>query len=682
MARSTKGKNRGFVDEMTKKQARKRAEDLRDELSHHDYRYYVLDDPEISDAEYDELKDKLKAIEEAYPDLVTPNSPTQRVGAEPREELGTVEHGSPMLSLQAIGDEDEFRRFYETCRDELDKQRLSLVAEPKYDGLSVELVYENGQLTLASTRGDGRTGEEITANIRTIREVLLRLRSNGHSVPSRLVVRGEVYIAKQDFHDFNRTQEEQGGKTFANPRNAAAGSLRQLDPTVTARRPLRIYLWEIAPDSSNRPDSHWQCLELLNELGLKTNPDVQRLDNADQAIDWYRDMVDRREDLPYEIDGCVFKVNNLEDHEVLGTRSATPRWAVAWKFPSRRKTTRITAIQAQVGRTGALTPVADLEPVNIGGVEVTHVSLHNQDEINRKDIRIGDHVLVQRAGDVIPHVVHVVRNKRSGNEKRYRLPEKCPVCGSEIDKPEGEAVARCTNASCPAKLKQSIIHFASREALDIDGLGEKIVDQLVEHDMVEDLADLFELEATDLEQLDQLAEKSARNLAEAIEKGRKDVTLPRLILGLGIPEVGRALARDLALRFPSLGDLAGASRQELLEIEGVGETIASSIEGWLANDRNQRLLKKLKDRGVDPREEERGSKLRGKTIVITGTLESMTRDEAQRAVELQGGRTSDNASGKTDYLVIGENPGETKRSDADEHGVETIDEQEFLTLIE
>jgi DNA ligase (NAD+) len=667
------------ADDMTKKQAHDRADELRDVLEHHNYRYYVLDDPEISDAAYDKLKQELSDIEEAYPDLVTPDSPTRRVGAPPREEMGTIDHETPMLSLQAVNTEEKFRHFWATCKKELDKERISMVAEPKYDGVSVELLYNRGRLESAATRGDGRTGEEVTDNIATIHEVPLRLQAKGNaSVPNRLVVRGEVYMAKGEFEDFNARQEKQGKKTFANPRNAAAGSLRQLDPSVTAGRPLHIYVWEVAPATSNRPDTHWQCLELLDNLGLKTNPLTEKLGSAEEGVEWFKGMVARREELDYEIDGCVFKVNDLAAREKLGTRAANPRWALAWKFASRRETTRIKRIAAQVGRTGALTPVALLEPVHIGGVEVTHVSLHNQDEIDRKDIRVGDHVLVERAGDVIPHVVKVVTGKRNGTEKTYRLPTTCPVCGGPVRRPEGEAVARCENASCPAQLKQRIQHFGSKGALDIDGLGEKIVDQLVEREMVEDVADLFDLKAEGVEKLERMAATSAEKLVDAIETARKKATLTRLVYGLGIPHVGRAVAGDLAREFGSLEALADAGDEDLLAMEGMGRTMASAITQWFDNDKNRTLLKKLKQHGLDPTMKTGGGRLKGRTIVVTGSLDSMTRDEAKDAIEAEGGRAASSVSGETDFLVVGAEPGGTKTDDAEKHGVERIDEQEFL----
>ncbi|MFO7956083.1 MAG: NAD-dependent DNA ligase LigA [Candidatus Brocadiia bacterium] len=670
------------IGELSREEAEERAEELRDKLEYHNYRYYVLDDPEISDAEYDRMKRELERIEERFPDLVTPDSPTQRVGAEPRDELGTIEHETPMLSLQSVQEEEEFRHFYETCCSELDKERVSLVAEPKYDGVSVELVYDDGGLTSAATRGDGQTGEDVTDNVKTIHEVPLRLQGrNDATAPAHLVVRGEVYMDKEEFEEFNREREEEGEKTFANPRNAAAGSLRQLDSNVTARRPLRIFFWEIAPSSNSRPESQWRCLQLMQDLGLKINPRVERFQSVDNAVEWYEQIKEEREELPYEIDGCVFKVNMLEDHERLGMRTANPRWAIAWKFPARRETTRIKDIEAQVGRTGALTPVAHLEPVHIGGVEVSRVSLHNQDEVDRKDIRVGDTVLVERAGDVIPHVVRVIKDKRTGDEEAYHLPEQCPACGGEVSKPPGEAVTRCTNASCPAQLKESVKHFGSKGALDIDGLGDKIVEQLVDRGMVHDLADLFDLTVDELKELDRMAEKSAENLVGAIHCNREDVTLQRLILGLGIPHVGAAMAGDLASEYGSIDDLAAASAEELEQIEGVGETVATAIADWFHNEKNRQLIDRLKEHGIDPKSRERGDRLEGITIVVTGTLDSMTRDEAQEAIRLQGGDPTSRVSGNTDYLVVGNNPGSSKLQDAEEHGTKTIDEDEFLELL-
>ncbi len=669
---------------LTRAQARQEAEGLREELAHHDHRYYVLDDPEISDAQYDRLKQRLLTLEKRFPKLVTPDSPTQRVGGAPREEVETYRHETPMLSIEAVFQREGLERFHQTCLEETGKQRVTLVAEPKYDGASVELTYDQGRLTVAATRGDGETGEEITANIRTIGQVPLRLVPDGDvPIPRHLVVRGEVYLGRRDFERLNRQREKAGERTFANPRNAAAGSLRQLDPKITAKRPLRIFCWEIAPSSTGRPDTQWQCLERMRALGLPVNSRAVRCRSLEQATRYHQQQAAERDSLDYEIDGSVFKVDDLTDHETLGTRSATPRWALAWKFEPRRESTTIERIEVSVGRTGALTPVAVLHPVHIGGVEVTHVSLHNQDEIDRKDIAEGDRVLVERAGDVIPHVVRVLQ-RAGGKRKTFRLPKKCPRCGTRVSRPEGEALTRCVNPSCPARLEQSIQHFASKNALDIDGLGSERIAQLVASEKVQDLADLFDLTEADLTPLERMGKKSARNLVQAITEARQKATLPRLIHGLGIPHVGRALAGDLARELGSLDRLARADEQQLLALEGVGPTVASAIVDWFENEANRALLRKLKRRGLEPSLSTAGSRgpLEGKTVVITGSLESMTRSEAKEAIEQAGGRSTSSVSGNTDWLVVGADPGETKQQDAREHGVETISEKELRKRLE
>jgi len=669
--------------DMTKAEARRRAEALRDQIDRHNYLYHVLDAPEISDAEFDRLMEELRAIEAAHPDLVTPESPTQRVGGRPREGFQTRRHETPMRSLLSVYDEDGLRRFVDTCRKELERDTVVLVGEPKYDGVSVEIVYEDGVFTAAATRGDGQTGEDVTPNVKTIAEVPLRLRTAAMDVPRHLVVRGEVYMEKVEFNAFNRQQEEAGGRTFANPRNAAAGSLRQLDPRVTAERPLRIFFWEIAPASSSRPGTQWECLQTMKALGLKTCPEVTRLSGADAAIQWHHDMEARRDDLPYEIDGCVFKVDDLAAHERLGVRAANPRWAVAYKFAPRQETTRIKEIRTYVGRTGAITPVAVLEPVQIGGVTVTHVSLHNQDEIDRKDVRVGDTVLVERAGDVIPHVVRVIEDKRPKGARPYHLPTTCPVCGGEVVKPEGEAVTRCTNASCPARLKESIRHWGSKQALDIDGLGEKLVDQLVDTELVSDVADLYDLQADAVAGLERMAEKSAANLIEAIAASKEKATLPAVIYGLGIRHVGRATADVLAAEFGSLAALADADNDRLVQTPGVGPEVAGCIREWFANRKNRDLLAKLKNHGIDPtlpKPPHGGGRLEGLTFVITGELESMTRDEAQELIRREGGKAASSVSSKTDYLVVGTRPGASKTRAAEKYGTKTIGEREFLKM--
>jgi DNA ligase (NAD+) len=664
--------------------ARRRAAHLRREINKHDYRYYVLDAPTISDAEYDELKRQLIAIEERFPELVTPDSPTQRVGGMPKKGVATILHETPMLSIQSIWTEEDFRHFYETLCKDLNQKTCLLVGEPKYDGTSLELVYEDGELVSAATRGDGQSGEDVTANAKTIREIPLKVPAGPKRkkvyLPHHLVLRGEVYMDKNEFELFNRKQEDLGAKIFANPRNAAAGSLRQLDPRITAKRPLHIFFWEVAPATRGRPASHWECLQLMKDLGLKANPCVNQFESADAAVQWFRQMAKRREQLPYEIDGCVFKVANLADQERLGTRAANPRWAVAWKFPPLQKTTRIKAIEAYVGRTGALTPVATLEPVHIGGVQVAHVTLHNQDEIDRKDIRIGDKVLIERAGDVIPHVVQAIKECRTGRERKYRLPSHCPVCGGQIERIEGEVIARCANTSCPARLREALIHFASTEAMDIRGLGERLAEQLAEKHLVKNLADIYELRLKDLKQLLHMGDKSARNIIQSIERSKENASLDRLIYGIGISHVGRALATDLAVKFPSIDDLAGANDRALREA-GFGAVLSSAIVEWFSNPANRLLIKQLRRAGIDPKLQRKGSRLEGKTLVFTGELAHMTREQAKQAAIQQGGRVSETVSRETDFLVVGTSPGGTKTKNAGKYGTTTLSEPEFLKLI-
>jgi len=668
------------LNALTKVEAEKRVEKLRNQLEYHNYRYYVLNDPELTDAEYDSLKHELQNLEAWYPELTVPDSPTQRVGAEPVESFGIVRHDPPMLSLQAVNTTEEFKRFYQTCCKEIGVQDVALVGEPKYDGLSVEVVYHDGRFVQASTRGNGVEGEDVTRNVRTINEVPLRLLDH-QNVKGNFVVQGEVYMAKDEFEELNQRYEKEGKKKFANPRNAAAGSLRQLDPRVTQERPLRVFFWGISPASDDYPESHWECLQLLEKLGFKKNPLSQKLGSAKEAVDWYENIKEQRDDLPYEIDGCVFKVDHIPSRNIMGMRAANPRWALAWKFPPRRKPTRIKNIFANVGRTGALTPVAQLEPVNIGGVTVTNVSLHNQDEVDRKDIRIGDTAVVERAGDVIPHIAFVQKEKRNGSEQVYNLPAKCPVCGAEVVRPEGEAIARCINTSCPAKLKQAIQHFSSKNAMDIDGLGEKIVDQLVERGMVKSVTDIYKLTVEKLQMLERMAKKSSENLISEIEKSRQQATLPRVIYALGIPHVGRAGADDLAAALGSLDKLLNADLEELRELDGVGDVVAKAIYDWGRNEANQDIVEELKTFGINPKAEQQGQRLAGMSLVITGTLKNLSRDEASAAVRKQGGKITGSVSSNTDYLVVGENPGASKTEQAQKLGTTVLNEEEFLKLV-
>ncbi|MGH8057168.1 MAG: NAD-dependent DNA ligase LigA, partial [Candidatus Entotheonellia bacterium] len=519
--------------------AREAVEQLRQQIQHHNYRYYILDDPEIADAEYDQLMRRLQELEQQFPELITPDSPTQRVGAQPVEEFGTILHSVPMLSLDNAFTPQEVREFDERVKRLLGTtDAIEYVAELKVDGVAVELVYQGGVLIQGSTRGDGIRGEDVTENLRTVRTIPLRLLARGHGpLPHRLEVRGEVYMTLTHFQRLNASRAEEGRPTFANPRNAAAGSLRQLDPRITAGRPLNIFCYGLGQVEGATFTTHWDMLQRLSSWGLKVNPHVERCPGIEAVLAYYERMQQQRETLPYEIDGVVIKVNSLEWQQALGVRSRSPRWAVAWKFEPKQALTRVKRIALQVGRTGALTPVALLEPVRVAGVEVSRASLHNPDEIARKDVREGDWVMVQRAGDVIPEIVEVLKERRTGQEQPFQMPTHCPICGSDVVRLEDEAVPRCVGLVCPAKLKETIIHFAAKGAMDIDGLGEKTVDQLVERGLVKDIADLYFLTKADLLALERLAEKSANNLLAAIERSRR-TTLPRLIYALGIRHVG------------------------------------------------------------------------------------------------------------------------------------------------
>jgi DNA ligase (NAD+) len=673
--------NRSDPEKLTREQAAEEAASLRGDLHRHDRLYYVENDPEISDAEYDDLKQRLVDLEDAHPDVKTLDSPTRRIGAPPREEMKSVRHDRPMRSLRAIYEREAFDRFCDNVRKRTGRKKMKLVAEPKYDGLSIELVYENGALCQAATRGDGETGEDVTDNARTIGAIPLKLRRRrGLSVPKRLTVRGEICMPRKSFAEFNRRRRQAGEKTFANPRNAAAGSLRQLDPRRTAERPLDFVCWEVTDASGSRPATHSASLDRAEQWGFKTDPSRSICTSEDEAADWFCRMTERRDELALEIDGCVFKVDSLKDRERLGARADSPRWAIAWKFAPRRKTAEVKRIRAQVGRTGAVTPVADLEPVEIGGATVAHVSLHNQDEVNRLDVAKGDRVMVERAGDVIPHVTRVTRRKKS-NRRRYRLPSKCPACGTELSRPEGEAETRCPNTSCPARLKQSLAHFASHGALDIAGLGEQRIDALVERGIVRRLDDLFRLHQSGVKKLDGIGNKSADNLLRAIREARDHATLPRLLYGLGIPHVGRATATDLAAAFGSLDELLTAKASRLRELKGIGPVVAEAIDDWTNASENRKLVQRLKRLKLDPRFRTGSGPLKGQTVVLTGSLESMSRDEAKEAVAAAGGRASSSVSGRTDLLVVGRDPGDRKTEAAEKHGVSMIDEDAFLQRI-
>jgi DNA ligase (NAD+) len=737
-----------------------RAAELRRLIDYHNYRYYVLDDPEIPDAEYDRLLRDLQALEAEHPDLVTPDSPTQRVGAEPLAAFAEVEHRVPMLSLENALDEGEMRAFDRRVRERLGADRVAYVAEPKLDGLAISLTYKGGVLTQAATRGDGRRGEDVTAQVRTIRSVPLRLR--GDDWPALLEVRGEVFLPKAGFEAINERARREGGKVFANPRNAAAGSLRQLDPRITAERPLTLFCYGFgAVEGGTLVDTQSGSLALLKGWGLRISPELKILEGVDACIDYHRAIAERRDTLDYDIDGVVFKIDSLADQEELGFVARAPRWAVAYKFPAQEELTRVEGIEFQVGRTGALTPVARLEPVFVGGVTVSNATLHNIDEVHRKDVRPGDTVYVRRAGDVIPEVVRVLPERRPPDTRPVELPTECPVCGSRVIRMEGEAVARCTGGLyCAAQRKEAIRHFGSRRALDIEGLGEELIEQLVDRDLVRDPADLFALTHEQLSGLERMGDKSAKNLLDALARSR-DTTLARFIYALGIREVGEATAqalaehfRDLdelmavgiddltarggvkgvgpktaqsildflaahpgeardgglaewlaasripgvsprtaeviAERFPTLDALRAATADDLenkrrTRVPGVGEKVAEQIVGFFAEPHNRAVIAKLRAAGIrweasaEKAGQGAGRPLEGKTFVITGTL-SRPREEIKERLAALGAKVTGSVSGKTDYLLAGEEAG-SKLDKAHSLGVAVLSEAELEALI-
>ncbi len=659
---------------------RQEVERLRREIEHHNYRYYVLDEPEISDAEYDELFRRLEALERAHPELVTPDSPTQRVGAAPLAAFGTVRRRHPMLSLQNATSREEVAEFDARIRKFLGLDTIVYAGEPKIDGVAVELVYEDGTFAVASTRGDGVVGEDVTANVRTIKSVPLRLRASARPVPPRLEVRGEVYMPLAAFQRLNREREEQGLPPFANPRNSAAGSLKQLDPRVTAARPLDFVSHGVGATEGLGLGSHAELLAALGDWGLRPVPYTRVFEALDGLFAYYDEIAAARDTLPFEIDGVVVKVNDWRLQERLGQVSRSPRWALAWKFKPRQAETRVLDIFPSVGRTGVLTPTAELEPVNVGGVTVRNASLHNMDEVARKDVRIGDHVIVERAGDVIPYVVRVLTEKRTGGERPFVMPSHCPVCGADVVRAEGEVASRCIGRACPAQLRQSLQFFAARGAMDIEGLGEKLVAQLVERGLVRDLADVYHLDEATLAGLERMGKKSAAKLVAQIERSKR-VPLSRFLVALGIRQVGEATAKALAEHFGTLEAIQAASEEALQQVRDVGPGVARSIRRFFDEPQNQRLLERLRAAGVRPEPvERREGPLSGRKIVLTGGLATMTRPEAQRRIEALGGRVVSSVSKETDLVVVGTDAG-SKLKKAQQLGIRTIDEEEFRRLV-
>ncbi len=662
---------------------------LRDEIRHHNYRYHVLDDPEVPDAEYDRLMRELQAIEEAYPTLIRSDSPTQRVGDKPISAFGTVRHELPMLSLDNAFTEEELRDFHRRVMDRLELEygcdEFLYSAEPKLDGAAVSLLYEEGRLVRGATRGDGTTGEDITHNVRTIDAVPLRLRGSGF--PRVLEVRGEVFMPKAGFDAYNRKAQELGEKTFVNPRNAAAGSLRQLDPRLTAARPLDVYFYSAGVVKDGElPIRHSLVLDQLQDWGLKTCSERRVVEGVAGCLAFYESLGEERSSLPYEIDGVVYKVDSLADQRELGFVSRAPRWAIAHKFPAQEELTKVAAVEFQVGRTGALTPVARLEPVFVGGVTVSNATLHNIDELNRKDVRVGDTVIVRRAGDVIPEVVSVIVERRPKNAKRVRLPSNCPVCGSLVTREEGEAVARCTGGLiCAAQRTEALKHFVSRRAMDVDGLGSKLIEQLVAADRLKTAADIYGLEANELASMDRMGDISAEKLIASIESS-KSTTLPRFLFGLGIREVGEATAASLAGHYGSLDAIMSATDEELQGVDDVGPIVASRIRAFFEEAHNAEVIRCLRQAGVGWPETKhvqnrKDGKLAGKTFVLTGVLASMTRDMTKQRIQALGGKVSGSVSSKTSYVVAGEKPG-SKLTKARELGVKILDEEALEKILD
>ena len=667
---------------MDKNKAEKKIVELKKKIRYHDYLYYVLDNPEISDAKYDEFMLELKNLEELYPDLITSDSPTQRVGSTPLEEFGTIVHTKPMLSLDTALDKKEIIKFDERIKKELNLKEVDYIAEPKLDGLSVEVIYENGNFVKGSTRGDGFNGEDVTENIKTIKAVPLILRNNELKPPKMIAVRGEVIMNISDFEKFNKKLIQKNEQPLANPRNAAAGSLRRLNPNETALRPLDIFFYEIMTISDIKIENQWNALQCLKKWGLKTNINAKICNSIDEVITYQIKMFEKRDELDYEIDGVVIKLNNIVYQNKLGVKAKSPRWAIAFKFPSRKEITQVLDITSQVGRTGTLTPVALLKPVDVGGVTVSRATLHNQGFIDKIDVQIGDFVKIGRAGDVIPEVAEVIKSKRTGKEKKYHIPEKCPICDSKVV--IDGAFYRCTGGlTCIAQLKRSIAHFASKGAMDIEHLGIKNVELLVDQGLLKSVSNIYKLKKEDLIALPRFADKSAENLINAIENS-KDKNLARFIYALGIQNIGEHIAKILASRFKSLEKLINANDQELLSIFEIGPETVNSIISFFKEERNLKEIENMKKLGVKAvileEKIEKAGPLSGKKFIFTGTLKSFSRDNAKKILEGLDGRTTSTISANIDYVVVGNDPG-SKYEKAKKLGLKIINEEEFKKMI-
>jgi DNA ligase (NAD+) len=667
--------------ETAEQNIREEIERLRTEVNRHNELYYQHSAPEISDAEFDALLKHLQELEDAHPEFVTPDSPTQRVGGK-AEGFEPFTHRVPLMSLDNSYDIEDLRRFDERCRRLADGRKLDYVAELKIDGLSLALHYENGFFVAGATRGDGRTGDNITPNARTIRSIPLKLKDA--QIASNIEVRGEAYLSRSNFKRLNEELAESGAKTFANPRNAASGTIRLLDARLVKQRKLDFFPYDVLAGAAKMFPSHWQIFEFLETVGFTVNPNRRKCENIDEVIEFCNSMESLRDDLDYEIDGVVVKVNSTALQDEFGATNKSPRWAIAYKYPARQATTRLHSIQVQIGRTGALTPVAYLEPTLLAGTVVSRASLHNEDEIKRLDVRLGDYVLIEKSGEIIPQVLQVVTTRRTGEEQIYEFPRKCPVCETPVVRPEGEAVTRCPNYDCPARVKERILYFASRKAMDIEGLGKAVVEQFYATGLVKDVADIYSLTHEQIAALERKAEKSATNLINQIEAS-KTRELRRLIFALGIENVGERYARIFANHFRSIDNLAAATVSELDDISDVGLTVALSVHDWFANPRNRDLIERLKAAGVKTELETQtavaaNENFAGKTFVLTGKLETLTRDEAARLIEERGGRVSSSVSKKTDFVLAGDDAG-SKLEKATALGVSVIDEDKFNKML-